>query len=385
VKTILLVIDNIEFGGGERGFLQLARGLRNRFEFFVAAMPGGTFQQKIEELGIPFVPVDVSRRISLKPMLQLRSLLKTQKIDIIHSQGARIDFFARIAGRMTNTPHVLSTIQMPIEGFDVGPLRKKFYLLMDRLSGIFVKRFIVVSEALEKLLIQGRGVPTQRVVRIYNGIELDLYKPQPEQTDLRDKLGIPSRVPLIGAVGRMVWQKGFEFFIKAIPEIMQDAPNARFLLVGDGPLRTQLEKLAQSLNIYGSIIFTGFRSDIRQILSTIDVLVVPSLLEGFPMIVLEGMAMAKPIVATRIAGITEQISHEKEGILVPIREPKALGRALSRLIKDSEFSSKLRKAARKKVETSFSVHQMVRQTERLYLSLVDIDSNRRRHLLLCNL
>ena len=369
MKTILLVIDNIEFGGGERGFLQLARGLRNRFEFFVAAMPGGTFQQEIEELAIPFVPLDVSRRISLKPMSQLKNFLKAQKIDIIHSQGARADFFARLAGRIANVPHILSTIQMPIEGFDVGILRKKIYLFMDRLSGRFVERFIVVSGALERLLTHDRGVPVQRVVRIYNGIEVDLYQPFSKHTDLRNEWGIPATIPLIGAIGRLVWQKGFEFFIKAIPEILQSSPEAKFLIVGEGPLRSQLEKLAQMLNIYDSLFFPGFRNDIQQVLSTIDVLMVPSLLEGLPMIILEGMAMAKPIVATNIDGITEQIAHEREGILVPIRKPEALAGAVSRIIDNGDLATALGRAARKKVEISFSVEHMVRETEKVYLSL----------------
>lgn len=369
MKTILLVIDNIEFGGGERGFLQVARGLKNRFEFFVAAMPGGAFHQEIEELGIPFVPMDVSRRISLKPIRQIRNFVKANEVDIVHSQGARADFFARLAGRIANVPHILSTIQMPIEGFDVGILRKKIYLFLDRLSGRFVERFIVVSEALQRLLIQDRGVPVQRVVKIYNGIEANLYQPLAKHTDLRNEWGIPATIPLIGAVGRLVWQKGFEFFMKAIPEILQSSPEAKFLIVGDGPLRAQLEKLAQSLNIYDSIIFTGFRSDIRQILSTIDVLMVPSLLEGLPMIILEGMAMAKPIVATNIDGITEQISHEREGILVPARKPEALAGAVLKIIESDELATALGRAARKKVETSFSVEHMVRETEKVYLSL----------------
>ena len=374
MKRILLVIDNIEFGGGERGFLQLVSRLRHRFDFFVAAMPGGPFQQQIEEMGIPFVPLDVSRRISIKPIGQMRDFVRGNNIDIIHSQGARVDFFARIAGRMANTPHVLSTVQMPIEGFDVGPLRKKLYLLMDRLSGIFVERFIVVSEALKRLFIEGRRIPAQRVVRIYNGIELDFYQPNANQGDLRSKWDIPSRVPLIGAVGRMVWQKGFEFFLRAIPEIMESYPDTRFLLVGDGPLRTKLENLAQQLNIDDSITFTGFQSDIRQILSAIDVLVVPSILEGLPMIILEGMAMAKPIVSTHIDGITEQISDEKEGILVPMRTSKDLAKAVSRLIHDRELAIRLGKAARRRVKNHFTVEQMIRETESVYLSLIYTDS-----------
>jgi glycosyltransferase involved in cell wall biosynthesis len=291
-------------------------------------------------------------------------------IDLVHSQGARADFFARLAGRTAGVPHIVSTVQMPVEGFKVGPFRKKIYRLMDQFSERYVERFLVVSDSLKKTLIEQRGISAQRVVRIYNGIELDQYCPGAVKANLRNRWGIPREAPLVGAIGRMVWQKGFEFFIKAIPEILEVTPNARFLFVGDGPLRPDLENLAQELDVYDRIIFTGFRPNIQHFLSTIDVLVVPSLLEGFPMITLEAMAMARPIVATQIQGIVEQISDGKEGILVSQRNPDALASAVLRLIQHRELSARLGAAARIKVEKCFSVGKMVRETEEVYLSLL---------------
>jgi glycosyltransferase involved in cell wall biosynthesis len=204
------------------------------------------------------------------------------------------------------------------------------------------------------------------------------YHPDLKETDVRNQLAIANSKPLIGAIGRMVWQKGFEFLIRAIPDIIEVAPETRFLLVGQGPLRPDLESLARELNVCDRVIFTGFRHDIQRLLSTIDVLVVPSLLEGFPMITLEAMAMAKPLVATQIRGIIEQISDGEEGILVPPKNPKALATAILTLIQDRELSSKLGLSARRRVESSFSVEKMVKETEKVYLSLQKKNSSRRK-------
>jgi glycosyltransferase involved in cell wall biosynthesis len=364
------VIDGLDFGGGERVFLQLVAGLRDQYGIFVATDTPGQFAYELDRLGIQVSAVDMSRQLTLEPISLIKRIIRNNEIDLVHSQGARADFFARFAGRIANAPHILCTIAMPVEGFDVGPLRKTIYRFMDRLSERYVEKFIVVSESLRNALIEGRGIPPHRVVRIYNGIELDKYNPKLKETSFRNNRCIPPTVPIVGAVGRMVWQKGFEFLIKAIPDIVRITPNARFLLVGDGPLRPDLENLARKLNAYDRIIFTGFRSDIPDLLPTMDVLAVPSLLEGFPMITLEAMALAIPVVATKIHGITEQIVDGKEGLLLPPRNPSALASAVTKLITDRELSSSIGKAARKRVESSFSVGRMVRETEKVYSSLL---------------
>jgi glycosyltransferase involved in cell wall biosynthesis len=369
-KKILFVIDNIEFGGGERVFLQLVTGLRDQFQVFVASMPGGTFHEGLNNLGLSMFPVDMTRQFTWKPIRQLKNIIKKEKIDLLHSQGTRADFFTRVAGKLSSVPHIICTVTMPVEGFDVGPVRKGIYRLADRLSERYVDHFIVVSDHLRNTLIESHGLSPESVTRIYNGIELDRYHPHTKPVNLRDQWNIPQDVPLIGAVGRMVWQKGLKYLIQAIPVILQVNPEVRFLFVGEGPLRPDLESLAHQLNIQDRIAFIGFRSDIEQILSAIDILVIPSLLEGFPMITLEGMAMSKSIVATKIQGIVEQISHEEEGLLVPSQTPEQLAVAVLRLIQDKEFSYRIGANAKKKVETCFSAQQMVRETEKVYLSLL---------------
>jgi glycosyltransferase involved in cell wall biosynthesis len=368
--SILFVIDGLEFGGGERVFLQLASDLQDRYQILIATSADGEFSRTLNDIGIDFYTIEMTHQLTLKPISQIANIIRQNDIDLLHSQGARADFFARIAGKITKVPHTLCTVAMLVEGFDVGLLRKIIYRFMDSFSERYVERFIAVSETLKKALIEGHGISSERIVKIYNGIELDKFRPDLKQPNLKKQWGITPETPLIGAIGRMVWQKGFKFLIKAISDIMGVAPDARFLFVGEGPLRADLENLAQKLNLYDRVIFTGFRSDIPDLLSTMDVLVVPSLLEGFPMITLEAMAMAKPIIASDIPGIKEQIKDGESGILVPPKDSKALATAILKILSSDEVAENIGSAARQTVEKKFSVDKMVMETERLYSSLL---------------
>ena len=371
--SLLYVIDGLEFGGGERVFLQLASNLSQRYRVVVASKSNGPFASELNRVGIELFSVNMSKQLTFKPIRQLRKIILQNDINIVHSQGARADFFARLAGRGINAAFIISTVAMPVEGFEVGPWRKKVYRLLDKISEQYVDRFVVVSDALKQALTVGRNINAQRVVRIYNGIELNHYRLDPQDTGLRNQWDIPSSVPLIGAIGRLVWQKGFEYLIEAIPKILNVVPEATFLIVGEGPLLGNLQGLAQKLGVQNRVIFAGFRNDIQKVLATMDIVAVPSLLEGFPMITLEAMAMAKPIIASRVQGISEQISDLEEGILVPPKNPSALAAAVIKLAGDKGLALSLGLAARRRVEDYFTVEKMVRETEDLYLSLLTGD------------
>jgi glycosyltransferase involved in cell wall biosynthesis len=373
--SILFVVDGLEFGGGERTFLQLIEGLpKDSFRIYVATSRG-IFSKILSDAGIDANHLDLSKRISFKNLRELMRLIRMNKIDILHSQGARADFYTRISARLSRPKvKVVCTIATPVEGFDIGLLRKGIYCFFDRLSERYVDRFLVVSEALRKIMIDGHKVTTDKVIKVYNGIELNEYCPNNSNQSsnyIRKEYAIRATDVLIGAIGRLVWQKGFEYFIKSLPEIAKTHPDIKVIFVGDGPFRDNLENLCRQLGVEDKTIFTGYRSDIKGILSAIDIKVIPSLAEGFPMVTLEAMAMAKPIVATCIDGITEQITDGVDGILVPPRDPNALAAAINKIIEDKEFASSLGSAARKRVEREFTVEKMITETEKVYHSLLD--------------
>jgi len=367
---LLFVIDNLQFGGGERVFAQIINGLpQEQYKIFLASHPNEEFLQAIRSASVHFFSVDFSSRLNFSLIPRLTKIIKEHEIRIVHGQGARAEVYARLASRLAGNSRYVSTIAMPVEGFDVGPFRKRTYTFFDRFSERFVDRFLVVSNALREAMIRDHGIPAKKVIRIYNGIEIEHYSPQEKsgsRQGISQEFNVGQDTPLIGTIGRLVWQKGFEYLISAIPEILKTFSRTKMLIVGDGPLRDELVALAQKLNVEEHVIFTGFRDDIKDILSAIDVLVVPSLLEGFPMITLEGMAMAKPVIATKIAGIEEQITDGKSGILIPPRDADAIAAAIIRLVTDKKLAQNLGLEARRKVEKEFTVQKMVGETETVY-------------------
>lgn len=374
--SILFVVDGLEFGGGERTFLQLIEEMpKERFRINVATSQHGIFSKILSDAGIAANHLDLSKRVNFKNIQELRRLIKINRIDIIHSQGGRADFYARMSGRSLRPKiKVVSTIATPVERYDVNLLRKSIYCFFDRLSERYVDRFLVVSEALRKIMIDGHKVTPDKVIRVYNGIELNEYCPNASDRSsrhIRNEYGIGATDVLIGAIGRLVWQKGFEYLIRSLPEIAKTHPDIKVIFVGDGPFRGNLEKLRRQLGIEDKAIFTGYRSDIKGILSAIDIKVIPSLAEGFPMVTLEAMAMEKPIVATCIDGITEQITDGVEGILVPPRDPIALAAAINAIIENKDLARSLGSAARKRVEREFTVEKMIDETEKVYRSLLN--------------
>jgi glycosyltransferase involved in cell wall biosynthesis len=370
---ILYVIDGMEFGGGERVFAQIINGLpRDQYELFLACGSQESFYQAISQTPVQRYPVDFSNRFNPAIMFRLIKIIKDHKIDIVHGQGARAEFFARQASGLFCRSRYVSTIAMPVEGYDVGPMKRLLYKSLDNFSERFVDYFLVVSSVLEQAMIQGHGIPREKVVKIYNGIETDQYKPRDQEVGrrrVRQEYSVNDSEILIGSLGRLVWQKGFEYFLQSIPALIEDIPKVRFMLVGEGPLRQELERLAISLGIRDRLVFAGYRSDIRDMMAAMDVVVIPSVLEGFPMVTLEAMAMEKPIVATSTDGIMEQITNGKEGLLVAPKSPPALAQAVKRLVDDPGYARSLGINARAKVVRDFSVHRMITETIKVYETL----------------
>ena len=371
---ILFIIDNLQFGGGERVFSQIINGLNSdQYHIFLVSSSNERFLSAIHNPQVRYYPLDFSKRFNPVSIFKIAKIIRNNQIQIVHGQGARAEFHARIAKRIAGNSFYVSTIAMPVEGFDVKYLRKQIYRIFDRFSERFVDKFIIVSDALRNMIINERDIPSGKVVRIYNGIEIDHYSPNEQKKyriNIRKNFNLDDNVILIGAVGRLVWQKGFEYLIESVPSIIQSIPNSKILIVGNGPLKVKLNDLSERLKVKENIIFTGFRNDIKEILDAIDILVIPSLLEGSPMIILEGMAMAKPIIATKIDGITEQIENNETGRLVPPRNSAALAEAIIEIIDNKELAEKIGLNARHRAESKFSVKKMVAETEKIYRSFL---------------
>jgi glycosyltransferase involved in cell wall biosynthesis len=375
MTRILFVIDGLEFGGGERGFLQIVRSLAaDGWAVAMAGQPGGLLEAGAVAAGAAFFPVAMSSRLALGAVARLRRIVRQEGARLVHSQGARADFFTRLAlAGLAGVRHVC-TVQMPVEGFDVGPVLRACYVALDRLSARRVDRFIVVSRALERRLVERRGVAPARVTLIPNGVELPCDD-SPERRErasraLRAELGLGGDARLVGAAGRLVWQKGFEHLVRALPAVLAREPRARLVIAGEGPLRPRLLAVARECGVEDRVLLPGFRRDVQDFLRALDVLVLPSLREGLPMVTLEAMAAGTPVVATAIEGVVEQVRHEADGLLVPPGDPGALAAAVTRLLADAALGARLARAARETVAARFDVRRTVAATRRVYAELL---------------
>src|ERR687894_2861477 len=187
----------------------------------------------------------------------------------------------------------------------------------------------------------------------------------PEARSEEPPTGLRER-PLVGVVARLQPEKGVANFLKAAVRVAPQFPEAHFVIAGDGPLRQELVSLAEDLGLRDRVHFLGFRSDASELMGSLDVLVVPSLTEGSPLVTLEAMAAGVPVVASAVGGIPDQIRHDKEGLLVPPGDTDALSNALLALLRDPPRSRRLGEAGRRRVASRFSHATMVRQIEDVY-------------------
>jgi glycosyltransferase involved in cell wall biosynthesis len=368
---VLLVIVNNSFGGGERVFAQLAEGLLARgFLPMAAALPGGRFPAALHRLGVPFFPVPLGGSMSVKAVRQLTNIIRSQKPDIVHSQGARADFHARVAARLAGVGRPVCTVAVPVERFDVDPLRKAVYRLGHRATSGWVDQFVTVSESLRSWLIAHYRLHPCRIRTIYNGVELRRFEPERyDRAQARRTLEIPPGAPVVGAVGRLSPEKGHERLIRAAPRVLQSRPEACFVIAGDGPLRRPLEALARRLGIQTRVRFLGFCEDVAAVLSALDVFVLPSLHEGQPMVLLEAMAMAKPAVVGDIHGIREVVRDGETGCVVPGDNLEAMAQAIVALLDPSDKAAEMGRKGRAVVEQRFDIADTIEQHVKLYKEL----------------
>lgn len=348
---LLFVIENEAYGGGEKVFSLLMRGLPpDRFELFCASLPRGRFYEEVKG-HCRFLPLDLTNRFDFRNIGRLKRMLIENGINIVHSQGARADFYCAFAAAAADVTAV-STVAMPVEGFDVGFLRKRAYALLNSLAEKKISRFITVSRRLEADLVSGHGIPASEVRLIPNPVDLSEFNPENlDAAPVIEKFSLRGRL-VLGALGRLEWQKGYPCLVEALALMLEKEPGLREKLVclvaGAGRLEPELRKQVEAARLSGNVTFCGALPSARDFLGALDIFLMPSLLEGQPLALLEAMAMGKAIVASDIPGINETAEDGKEAALVPPGDPFRLAEAVLGLIHDAPRAAELGNNARKK-------------------------------------
>lgn len=352
-------------GGGQRSLLLLLGRLdRKKFKPFLACPSEGGLIEKAENQGVETQIIKMGRIKSpniistAAAVFKFRRLITSKNIDLIHTDSPRQAFYAGRAARFTGTPliwHVrVST-----------PEKKSF----EKFLFNHAHKVIAVSKAASQRF-QGFESAKEKVVVIYNGVDLTEFTPQLPDSHLREEFEIEKDWILVGTLGQLIPGKGQDVFLKAAAQVVKQTPKVKFMIIGDGnqSYRQKLEDLSKDLGLLEKVVFTGFQEDIPRIMSLLDIAVLPSTthLEGFSRVIIEAMATSKPVIATNSGGNPEAVEDGTTGTLIPPLDPNSLAESILDLIKDEAKRNRMGEAGRKRAEKLFSIENNISQIEKVY-------------------
>jgi L-malate glycosyltransferase len=361
-------IDHLRTGGAQKHLVELLRGLdRRRFAASVwTERAGGELTGEIERLGIRVRSLDVQRSLTegraLVRLLQVAHVLHQEGVHIAHGYLYAGNLLGSVSGLLGGVPiRIVSK-----RSLDSYTSRAKLWAC--RLANRLADRITVNAKAVGAFVVREERCAPEKMAVIPNGV--DCSRLQCSDAGARDALGISPGELVVGTVGRLTWKKAPECLLAAAQLILQEEPQARLLVVGDGPLRAQTEKQAEELGIHTRCIFTGSVSDAAPFIRACDVFVLSSVIEGMANALLEALACGKPAVVTDAGGNSEVVQHGQTGFVVPCNDPSSLAQATLHLLRHPDLTAQMGEAARKDIEERFGLTRMVQSLETLYDTLL---------------
>jgi len=365
---ILHVIKVKGVSGAENHLLTLLPELNRTFDISLVFLvePGNDmedFVSKFKAHGIPVLRINMRYHLDPTVIWKIYYLIRKWKPHIVHTHLLHGDLYGISAALFTGSKILVSTKH----GYDNYENTSVFYRL-NGILGRWLDKVITISHALKPKVAEAEGISPSKMVTIHYGLDAEEYAALKDEGLARSILGVGPEVCILGTVGRLVPVKGYETLLEALAGLARDY---RLLIMGDGPQRGALEKKCGELGISEKVVFLGFTSRVSAILSGIDLFVLPTLGEGFGLVLLEAMAHRLPIVSTNTMAVPEIVEDHHTGLLVPPRDVTALRRALETLIKDPARRRVMGEEGWKKLKNEFSVDRMVRETSDLYKDLLE--------------
>ena len=362
------------FGGTRKHLMYLATRLdRSRFDVTVicSTLRNPSFTADIETLlglGIRVKVIQMRRRIhpwsDFVAFTRLYLFLRNGSYDIVHAHSSKAGFIGRIAARLARVPVILYTPHA--FSFHRGILgTRRLYLFLERFAALFTDTIVAVSEGERELALRYGVAGSGDVVVIRNGVDLTEFDVSVNVDALGKHLGIEGARKTVGMVGRVCAQKGYRYFIEAASEVAKVRSGVRFVMVGSGDLDDAMRRI-DGCGVRGIVSLTGQRSDLPALYALFDVLVVPSLWEGLPYVILEAMAMRRAVIATMVPGNSEVVLNGRTGYLVRPGDSKALAGAIVELLDDSAKTRSMGEHGREEIERRYTVEEKILSFERLY-------------------
>ena len=346
-NNILHISRTMDIGGAERIVYQLSSDLKDEFNSVHVASTGGLWESELAAQGIQhhkILDIDSKNPVTvLKLLFSIHQIIKNNEITIVHTHHRMAAFYIRLLKLVhpklihVYTAHNVFKDKLPLYGFALKNAKS-----------------VAVGEAVNKNLKEDVGITDSRV--IYNGVVLK------ETDDQVDEIISYGGIKL-GCIARLSEQKGLTYLLDAMS--LLTVKDIRLFIIGDGELRNELENKVKKLDLQDSVTFLGYRKDIAECINSFDFCVLPSVFEGFGLVAIEAFMNSKTLVATDIPGLNEVVTN-KNGVLVPAKDPAALASAIDKLATDATLRQELASQAKKDYENRFSYSMFLENYRALY-------------------
>jgi glycosyltransferase involved in cell wall biosynthesis len=372
-KLALLLFEPPD-GGVTENVLQLALRIRSaRWSVVVAGPPVSNIRARLEAEGIEYVPVDHLRRGYGRPLedlaalRQIKRLLNGRRFDIVHSHSSKAGVLGRLAAAQVGVPAVYTPHCFGFVG-DVSTKRKLFALGLERGLGRYTEGLVCVSDAERRLALRHHIAPSERIRHIRHGVDCG----GDASTRSRELLDFKGEGLLVGAVTVLREQKRLDVLLDAIPAVLERVPEARFAIVGNGPLEAELRAKADAMGLTGrgAVRFFAFTPPSTSYLRALDVYVLPSAWEAMPIGALEALACGVPQVVSAVDGMDEIVTAQT-GMLVEPKSAEQLSSALTEMLSDDRRRLSAARASRQRGIDMFQLGDMVESTVEFYEQCID--------------
>jgi glycosyltransferase involved in cell wall biosynthesis len=344
--------------GGQSQVKYTVLGLRQRGDRAVlVAHPEGELLKRMSE-GMDLVPLAPRHEVDLAAAWRFSKVLKQYGPDVIQAHDSHAVAMAATALAIVSNgkrPPLIATRRV-----DFRIARNSF----SRWKYDQVDCFVAITNAIADMLVSD-GIPRHKIALVNEGVDVERIVSLPT-ADVHEECYLPVGSPVVGNVAALVPHKGQHYLVEAAALVVREVPDARFVILGDGELREQLEREIKQKHLERHVFLAGFRSNALELIKSFDVFVMSSVTEGLCTSIIDAMAAAKCVVATEAGGIPEVVAHEETGFLVPIRDSKALAQRLVQTLKDEPLRTRMGKAGLARARARFTVERMVEETSVVY-------------------
>ncbi|MBN2013006.1 glycosyltransferase family 4 protein [candidate division KSB1 bacterium] len=345
------------------------------YEIHVICHAEGALTETLKKYNIRCIVINELRReihpiFDLLAVLKLYRLFKKEQYNLVHTHSSKPGIVGRLAAKLAGVRCIVHTVQGFAFHEQSSKLTRFIVGCLEKCAGFLSDRVIFVNDKDRHVAEQMKLMPKEKMVTIYNGIDVNHTRSE-LNIGLEKLIGIKKNGALVGMVSRLWKQKAPHDFIRAIPYVTSELPAAKFLMIGDGPLKDELIELSETLGVSDAVQFLGWREDVFELINQLDVMVLTSLWEGLPLTILEGMALAKPVVATDIKGNNELVIHGETGFLAPPGDYQKIGEYSLKLLDDKELARRMGEAGRQRVSDKFSIEKTIKSINTVYGNLLD--------------